>query len=137
MLEPHFATAKTARCCHPLSVFYHIKLIYYPLQKFFGAPFGLTSKVPKSAFSYRTSSSAPVVHEADNGSGTLLHREFCGRCGSGILEYGANAGDFVYVMHGTLDRPGELPPKGEFFCKEREDWLPEIPGIFHKQEIYE
>lgn len=28
------------------------------------------------------------VHEADNGSGSLLHREFCSECGSGLIEYG-------------------------------------------------
>jgi len=105
-------------------------------KKFFGTPFGVTTKIPKSAFGYRNSSSKPVVHEADNGTGTILHREFCGRCGSGILEYGANAGDFVYIMYGSLDRPGQLPPKGEFFCKLREGWMPEIPGVFHKSEIH-
>jgi hypothetical protein len=31
-------------------------------------------------------------------------------------------------MYGTLDKPGELPPKGEFFCRYREPWMPEIPG---------
>jgi hypothetical protein len=31
-------------------------------------------------------------------------------------------------MYGTLDKLGELPPKGEFFCKYREKWMPEIPG---------
>ena len=36
--------------------------------------------------------------------------------------------DFTYIMYGTLEKPGELPPKGEFFCKRREAWMPEIPG---------
>ena len=74
--------------------------------------------------------------------------------------------DFRYVMTGTLDHPGDLPPKGEFWCKRREKWcvfavsfcnrlldlkptrnshtknrclfrMPEVPGIFHKQEIKE
>jgi hypothetical protein len=30
------------------------------------------------------------VHEGDNGSGILLHRDFCGKCGSGLLEYGVS-----------------------------------------------
>jgi hypothetical protein len=60
-------------------------------------------------------------------------------CGSGILEYGANAGDNIYVFYGSLDEVGreELVPKGEFFCKDREGWMPEIPGLFHKREIKE
>lgn len=33
-------------------------------------------------------------------------------------------------MYGSLDEPEELPPKGEFFCKSRDGWMPEIPGMF-------
>lgn len=107
-------------------------------QKFFGTAFGLTTKVPISSFSYTSDSKKPTIHEADNGSGTMLHREFCPKCGSGILEVGGPAiNDFRYVMTGTLDHPGDLPPKGEFFCRRREKWLPEIPDVFHKQEIKE
>ena len=58
----------------------------------------------------------PTIHEADNGSGVLLTRHFCGVCGTGILEYGENAKDHRYIMTGTLDNPAALPPKGEFFC---------------------
>ncbi|KAL8769915.1 MAG: hypothetical protein Q9203_001168 [Teloschistes exilis] len=100
--------------------------------------FGLTTKIPVKAFSYTAESAKPTVHEADNGSGSLLHREFCSKCGSGILEYGAAAADdFRYVMTGTLDDPGALPPKGEFFCINREKWMPEVPGIFHKNKVQE
>ncbi len=107
-------------------------------QKFFGTAFGLTTKVPVSSFSYTSESKKPTIHEADNGSGTTMHREFCPTCGSGILEVGAAAmKDFRYVMTGTLDHPGELPPKGEFWCKRREKLMPEVPGIFHKQEVKE
>ncbi len=31
-------------------------------------------------------------------------------------------------MYGTIDKPTGLDPKGEFFCKYREEWMPEIPG---------
>ena len=80
---------------------------------FTGGPFGITTKISKSSFNI-TSDKKPKIHEADNGSGTLLHREFCGECGSGILEYGANAGDNVYIFYGTLGDEGrkELGPKG-------------------------
>ncbi|KAF3022081.1 hypothetical protein E8E14_013539 [Neopestalotiopsis sp. 37M] len=68
------------------------------------------------------------VHEADNGSGVMLHREFCGRCGGSLLEYGANAGDNIYVFYGTLEdhARGQVEPKGEFFCKLRDPWMPEV-----------
>jgi hypothetical protein len=42
----------------------------------------------------------------------------------------ANAGDFIYIFYGTLDKPTDLPPKGEFFCKYRDGWMPEVPGKY-------
>ena len=136
MLARPYVTARIARyvsCCKsPFAI------ADDSLQKFFGTAFGLTTKVPISSFSYTSDSKKPTIHEADNGSGTMLHREFCPTCGSGILEVGEPAmKDFRYIMTGTLDHPGDLPPKGEFFCRRREKWMPEVPGIFHKQEIKE
>ena len=94
--------------------------------------------MPVAAFAYTSDSKKPTVHEADNGSGVTLRREFCSLCGSGILEVGEGAKDhFRYIFTGTLDKPGALPPKGEFFCRKREAWMPEVPEIFHKQEIKE
>ncbi|KAI9865674.1 MAG: hypothetical protein M1813_002132 [Trichoglossum hirsutum] len=102
-------------------------------RKWTGSAFGITTMVPRTAFRFTAGESTENV--GDNGSGVLIHREFCGACGSGILEYGENAGGRVYVTYGTLDDPAALPPKGEFFCKDRAGWLPEIPGLFRKQEI--
>ncbi|EXJ74121.1 uncharacterized protein A1O5_02415 [Cladophialophora psammophila CBS 110553] len=106
-------------------------------KKFTGGNFGITSKIPRSSFKITQGDDAVKVHEADNGTGTILHREFCTECGSGLLEYGANAGDFVYVFYGTLDHPTDLPPKGEFFTSRRDSWMPEIPGLFQKKKIKE
>jgi hypothetical protein len=55
-------------------------------QKFFGTNYGLTTKIPASSF--QITKGVPKTHEADNGSGSLLHGEFCGVCGGGVLEYG-------------------------------------------------
>lgn len=105
-------------------------------KKFFGTAFGLTAKIPKDAF--RVTKGQTKEHAADNGSGTVLFREFCGTCGSGILEYGEPVKDkFRYIMTGTMDDPDAFPPKGEFFCINRSKWMPEVPGIFHKQKIQE
>ncbi|KAI0076339.1 DUF636 domain protein [Panus rudis PR-1116 ss-1] len=104
-------------------------------KRFFGSAFGLTAKVPKDRF--RLTKGKTKEHISDNG-GSLLYREFCATCGSGILEYGEQAKEQSrYIAVGTLDDPGALPPKGEFFCKYREKWLPEIPNVLHKTEINE
>lgn len=61
---------------------------------------------------------------------------------------------FRYVMWGTMSEPDTFPPKGEFFCKNRAKWMPEISGmisllkqsalfsdrtrgVFHKAEIHD
>ena len=76
--------------------------VYMPIkqhQKFFGTNYGLTTKIPASSF--QIVEGEPKIHEADNGSGSLLHREFCGVCGGGILEYGVS---FPSVREGIRAR---------------------------------
>ncbi|KAI0161863.1 Mss4-like protein [Hypoxylon sp. FL1284] len=106
-------------------------------KKFTGGEHGITTKIPRSAFEVTSGRDQVRVHEADNGSGVILHREFCGMCGGPLLEYGANAGDNIYVFWGTMEdhARGQVEPKGEFFCKLRDPWMPEVEGLFQKQEI--
>ncbi|EED19819.1 DUF636 domain protein [Talaromyces stipitatus ATCC 10500] len=101
-------------------------------KKAFGANYGLTAKIPKDAL--KITQGKPKGHSADNGSGMVINREFCGNCGSFILEYGeAVKNKFRYIVVGSLDDPEALPPKGEFFCKDRVSWMPEVPSksTFH------
>ncbi|TFY69595.1 hypothetical protein EVG20_g3083 [Dentipellis fragilis] len=113
------------------------------VQKFTGAENSMAIKIPRATFTYLTG--VPRKHAADNGSGTLVTREFCAECGSGIMEYGVrlmrswlaaqeHAGEYTYIFHGSLDDPTVLPPKAEFFLKYKAPWQPEIPNITHKQE---
>ncbi|KAH8690249.1 Mss4-like protein [Talaromyces proteolyticus] len=57
-------------------------------KKAFGTNYGLTAKVPKD--SLHITKGSPKQHVSDNGSGALIHREFCDNCGSFILEYGVS-----------------------------------------------
>ncbi|KAL4772936.1 Mss4-like protein [Aspergillus nidulans var. acristatus] len=105
-------------------------------KKAFGGNYGLTAKIPKDALKITAGKTKEFA--ADNGSGSIVHREFCDNCGSFICEYGDAVKDkFRYIVVGSLDDPDVLPPKGEFFCKDRASWLPEIPNVFHKKEIKE
>ncbi|KAK4464730.1 Mss4-like protein [Cladorrhinum samala] len=104
-------------------------------RRAFGTNYGLTTKIPLDSFSYDSSNaSEPKTHKQSNG----VTREFCGNCGGFICEYGEEAADkFRYVMWGTFDEPDKVPPKGEFFCKNRASWMPQIEGLFQKREIKE
>lgn len=98
MHEPHSAIARTARYekstspnpfhCQTSLSWSQLTTSDLSLQKFTGGPFGVTSKIPKSSFKIKSGSEHVKVHEADNGSGVILHREFCDTCGTGLLEYG-------------------------------------------------
>ncbi|ROT35247.1 hypothetical protein SODALDRAFT_284099 [Sodiomyces alkalinus F11] len=103
-------------------------------KRAFGTDHGLTTKVPVESYSY--TKGVPRQYTQDNG----VVREFCRTCGTFLCEYGEQAADkFRYLVWGTLDEKERdmVPPKGEFFCSQRAKWMPEIPGVFHKQEIKE
>ncbi|KAH7265947.1 Mss4-like protein [Fusarium solani] len=101
-------------------------------RRAFGTNFGLTTKVPVEGFEY--SHGKPRVFKQNNG----VTREFCETCGVFICEYGEQAANkFRYIIWGTFDEPEQFPPKGEFFCKNRVEWMPQIPGVFRKNEIKE
>ncbi|KWU42212.1 DUF636 domain protein [Rhodotorula sp. JG-1b] len=108
-------------------------------KKFTGGPYGITTKVPLAAF--HLTRGTPKQHTADNGSGSLLHRQFCATCGSPIAEWGAAAQDSArYIFYGTFDKVGEqkaLDPKGEFFTSRRVQWLVPVRDTFQKREIKE
>lgn len=95
-------------------------------KKAFGGAFGLTAKCPIAA--YKLTSGSPKLFVQDNG----VHREFCSNCGSFLVEYGEQAkNDWRYLVVGSLDDgPDALPPKGEFFCRYRNKFMPQIPGEF-------
>jgi hypothetical protein len=111
-------------------------------RRAFGTNYGLTTKVPVDAFKYE--SGKPKLFQQDNG----VVREFCDNCrrslntrpditltwstgGAYITEYGQEAKHkFRYVMWGTFDEPEKVPPKGEFYCSNKPEWMPPIPGEF-------
>ncbi|KAK1766328.1 DUF636-domain-containing protein [Phialemonium atrogriseum] len=101
-------------------------------RRAFGTNYGLTTKVPLSGFKYEKGD--PKLFTQANG----VIREFCDTCGTFICEYGEAAADKArYILWGTFNEPDKVPPKGEFFCVNRAEWMPEIPDLFHKQLIME
>lgn len=84
MPEHRFAIARTAECVS-CTFEPHSTLIFF-IQKWTGSAFGITTRIPKSAF--KITKGETKKHVSDNGSGIKLHREFCDECGGGILEYG-------------------------------------------------
>lgn len=67
------------------------------MQKAFGGNYGLTAKIPKDALKITAGKTKEFA--ADNGSGSIVHREFCDNCGSFICEYGVS---FCATFHEGL-----------------------------------
>ncbi|KAK8189366.1 Mss4-like protein [Phyllosticta capitalensis] len=102
-------------------------------KKAYGTNYGLTTEVPRDAFTY--TQGKPKEHAADNGSGIVVTREFCDTCGSLIIEYGEHAkSHWRYVTVGTLDDPDALPPKKENFVKHRASWMPRVSDTVQNTE---
>jgi hypothetical protein len=40
----------------------------------------------------------------------------------------AASSEWRYLVVGSLDNTEALSPKGEFFCRDRASWMPEIPS---------
>ncbi|KAI0399112.1 hypothetical protein F4802DRAFT_590870 [Xylaria palmicola] len=51
-------------------------------KRFTGGNYGITTRVPRSAFVLERGRDRVRVHEADNGSGVRLHRGTCGGAGA-------------------------------------------------------
>lgn len=61
-------------------------------------------------------------------SGELVHRHFCGRCGSPILARIAAAPGKVVLKAGSLDSLDGLAPRAEIYTDHAVAWLPPIAG---------
>lgn len=111
------ATATTARLVHTI-VPRPPKPIpstdWFQSQKFSGGGYGLTTKIPATAF--KITSGSPKIYEADNGSGRLMHRESCVDCGGPILEYA--------VCISICVESSLIPPPSLIYeVRSRQDWL--------------
>lgn len=85
------------------------------------------------------------VHKSDNGGGSFSYREFCNECGSIICTYEVSGSDcsvvscadflqeqakdhYRLMALGSLDDLTVFEPTGEFYCTQREAWVPKVPG---------
>ncbi len=69
----------------------------------------------------------PTVYVKVADSGRERQQAFCPTCGSPIFAAPVGEGPKVYgIRVGTLHARTALPPKKEYYCDSRLDWLPEM-----------
>jgi hypothetical protein len=97
-------------------------------QKAVGGPFAALSKVRRECFTWTRGEPGTFR------SSSAAERQFCRACGT-PLTFQYLDGDAIEVTTGSLDYPGDLPPKKNFGVASRLPWiallvpggLPEVP----------
>jgi hypothetical protein len=103
------ATVKELRACHCRNC-----------QKASGAGGSVNAVVPSSAF--RITHGSPKRYSARADSGRLLHRYFCGDCGSPLYSQRETTPETVVVRAGTFDNAGEMRISANIWTKSARAW---------------
>ena len=82
-----------------------------------GAPMATFVGVPKSAFSF--THGAPKEHE----SSPATWRAFCSDCGTPLIYHAYWDQKCVHIYLGTLDNPGDFPPRLHVNFAEHVSWF--------------
>src|SRR6202158_5720927 len=72
--------------------------------------------------------SIPTFHEVVGGSGRLLQRGFCGKCGSPISVHWPQVSQIQIVQVCSLDDPSGFQPATESMLSRAQPWHPVHPG---------
>ena len=89
-------------------------------QRFTGSAFGALVALPKEALTFSGTMGTFTSH---GGSGKLVHRYFCPKCGSSIAEETELSPGRVILNIGTLDEPRSVTPSREIFCDDALPWV--------------
>lgn len=89
-------------------------------QKASGAGGSVNAIVPSAAF--RITQGTPKRYSARADSGRLLHRYFCGDCGSPIYSQRETTPETVVVRAGALDNAGEMKIVSNIWTKSARPW---------------
>lgn len=78
-----------------------------------------------------------TTYEDKGESGNLLHRRFCGKCGSPIISVipAMEANGMTFIKAGTLDDTSGLSPAVHLWTQSAQDWmvLPEAGARVERQ----
>lgn len=103
------APVKELRACHCTNC-----------QKASGAAGSVNAVVP--AKSFRLTHGTPKRYSARADSGRLLHRYFCGDCGSPIYSQRETTPDIVVVRAGLLENAGDMKVTANIWTASARPW---------------
>ena len=89
-------------------------------QKHSGAAFATVVAIPRPALSLQGS---PRVYDDRGDSGKILHRHFCGDCGSSLFDEAELMPGIAMICAGTLDDSEGVEPAAEIYCDSAQKWV--------------
>ena len=81
-----------------------------------------------AADKFRYLKATPTFHEVVGGSGRLVQRGFCGKCGSPISAHWPEVPHIRIVVPISLDDPSAFQPTTEIWLSRAQPWHPVHPG---------
>lgn len=72
---------------------------------------------------------AGKIYDTPAENGGIVHRFFCGTCGSPILSRADSLPGKAFLKAGTLDDSSALTPTIEVWCEDQLDWVPNLPAV--------
>ena len=89
-------------------------------QKFTGTAFATVLGVPTSALQVQ----GPVTTFTNSAeSGKAMHRKFCSKCGSSLMDEADAMPGMAMIAAGTLDDPSWVKPTMEIYCDSAQPWV--------------
>ena len=64
-----------------------------------------------------------TVYEDRSESGNIVHRHFCGTCGSPVKTSLPTQPGMTYIKAGTLDDTSVLEPQAHFWTDSKQNWV--------------
>ena len=96
-------------------------------QKSSGSGASFNAAMPADAFAITQGTPKSYHDTAD--SGNILHRYFCGNCGSPLYSQRANAPGFVVVKVGSLDDSNTMKIAMNIWTKSARPWMHIDPAL--------
>lgn len=94
-----------------------------------GSAFSIVGALADAAY---VQTGATAVFDDMGASGQIVHRHFCGRCGSPIISLAESMPGLTMVKAGTLDDPGRWVPTMEAWCDSALGWVTPSPDRHHE-----
>lgn len=95
-------------------------------QRTSGSPYSVMLAMPQDSLEF---DGALSTYDDTGTSGQVVHRRFCGRCGSPIVSDAEVAPNMRFLKAGSLDDASGVQPQAAIWCDSAQPWAPLPDGV--------